>query len=346
MNLLNLSDWSLLAVVALFVGTSAVIAIAGSRMTSVADQLADITGLGEAVFGAVLLGGSTSLAGIITSLVTAYQGHPELALSNAIGNIAAQTTILAIADAVYRKANLEHAAASIENLLQGALLVVMLGIPLLAIGSPVIDVWGIHPLSVVLVLAYVLGLYLVRSVRSKPLWKARDTALTDEDDEDHSDAPPKIVRRLWLWFAFLAVVVAVAGYGVAQSAIALAERTGLSETAIGGLLTAIVTASPELVTSIAAVRQGALKMAVGGIIGGNTFDLVIVSFADVAYRDGSIYHAVTERQIFFVALTLILNGLLLLGLLRRQKRGIANIGFESALMFVLYFGSFALLFLA
>ena len=72
-------------------------------MTRVADRLADVTGLGEAVFGAVLLGGSTSLPGIITSVTTAFEGYAELSISNAIGGIAAQTTFLAIADAVYPK---------------------------------------------------------------------------------------------------------------------------------------------------------------------------------------------------------------------------------------------------
>ncbi len=41
-----------------------------------------------------------------------------------------------------------------------------------------------------------------------------------------------------------------------------------------------------------------------------------------------------------------LTGLLLLGLLRREKHGIANIGFESFLILILYFGSFAFLLLA
>ena len=315
-------------------------------MTNVADRLADLTGLGAAVFGAVLLGGSTSLAGIVTSLVTAYQNHPELAISNAIGNIAAQTTILAIADLMYRPANLEHAAASIENLIQGTLLIVLLGIPLLSFGSPPISVYGVHPLSVVLILAYIFGLRLVRHVQAKPLWEPEETEATRLDEPGEEEAGKKTMRRLWGWFFLLALVVSVAGYGVAESAITLAERTGLSATIVGGLFTAVVTASPELVTSVAAVRQGALVLAVGGIIGGNTFDITVVSLADVAYREGSIYHAVSEQQIFFIALTLILNGLLLLGLLRRERKGLANIGFESVLMLLLYVSSFVLLFFA
>ena len=343
MNLIDLAGWPTWTVILLFVGSSVAIAVAGTRMTRVADKLADVTGIGEAVFGAVLLGGSTSLAGIVTSLVTAYQGHPELAISNAVGNIAAQTTILAVADAAYRPANLEHAAASVENLFQGALLVVLLGIPLLSFGSPNMNVLGVHPLSVVLFLAYVFGLRLTRHVQAKPLWEPKETEKTKLDEPDEA-AVKKEARWLWAWFFGLALVMLVAGYGVAESAIGLAGRTGLSETIVGGLLTAVVTASPELVTSVAAVQRGALVMAVGGIIGGNTFDITIVSLADVAYREGSIYHAVSEQQVFFIALTLVLNGLLLMGLLRREQEGIANIGFESALMLLLYVSSFLLLF--
>ena len=328
-------------IITLFAGASLGIVLAGTRMTRVADRLADVTGLGEALFGAVLLGGATSLGGIITSLATAAQNYPELALSNAVGNIAAQTTILAIADLVYRKANLEHAAASIGNLMQGALLLVMLGIPLMAVGSPSMSLWGIHPLSFVLIIAYIFGLRLVRSAQNVPLWEPTETRRTKTDEPDEKQQSGSTLWGLWGGFAVLAVVVCIAGYLIAESAIALADRTGLSATVVGGFLTAIVTASPELVTSIAAVRQGALTLAVGGIIGGNTFDVMVVSLADAAYREGSIYHAIGEHQIFLIALTLVLNGLLLLGLLRRQPEGIANIGFESALMLVLYFaGSF------
>ena len=136
----------------------------------------------------------------------------------------------------------------------------------------------------------------------------------------------------------------LAGYLVAQSGIALADRTGLSQTVIGGLSTAMATSLPELVTSVAAVRQGALTLAVGGVIGGNAFDVLFVAFSDVAYRSGSIYHAITNQQIFVIALTLLLTGILLLSLLRRKKSGIFGIGFESFLVIALYLGAFGLLF--
>lgn len=338
MNIIDLSAWPLLAIIAVFIIAAIIIALAGTRITNLADRLADVTGMGEALFGAVLLGGTTSLPGIVTSVWTAHAGFAQLSISNAIGGIAAQTTFLAIADMSYRRVNLEHAAASLENLVQATLLVTLLAIPLLAMAGPQVAILGIHPASLVLLVAYVFGQRLVSKAKSAPLWQPKKTRETRLD----TPAPEKLRpgELVWLWCAFilLAGVIAAAGFMVAQTGIALATRTALSETVVGALLTAVATSLPELVTALAAVRQGALTLAVGSIIGGNSFDVLFMAFADIAYREGSIYHAITNHQIFVIALTLLLVGILLLGLLRREKTGIANIGFESVLVLGLYLG--------
>ena len=61
-----------------------------------------------------------------------------------------------------------------------------------------------------------------------------------------------------------------------------------------------------------------------------------VGAADLAYRDGSIYHAVPEQTLLWMALSILMTGVLLLGLIRREKNGVGNIGFESAALIVLY----------
>ncbi len=138
----------------LFVIAVLVIAFAGTRMAKIADRLADATGLGEAFVGALFLGGSTSLAGIVTSITAAANNHPELAVSNALGGIAAQTVFLGVADIAYRKANLEHAAASAATLMQATVLVTLLAIPLLAMAGPPVEVLGIHPATLLIPVAY------------------------------------------------------------------------------------------------------------------------------------------------------------------------------------------------
>lgn len=329
----------------LLIAAAVIIGAAGTRLATIADRLADATGLGEALAGALFLGASTSLPGIITSVTTAANGYAELSASNAIGGIAAQTAFLAIADIAYKEANLEHAAASPANIMQGTLLVTLLALPLLAANSPSITIWGVHPATLVMFGAYVYGIRMVGQARTRPMWRPRQTPETQEDapDEHHKQ---ENLSRLWLEFLLFAALLAGAGLVVARTGEVIAGRTGLSETAVGALFTAVSTSLPELVTAIAAVRRGALTLAVGDIIGGNAFDTLFLAVADIAYRDGSIYHAVTQRQSFLIALAILMTGILVLGLVRREKRGVANIGFESFLILLLYFGAVIFLFTA
>lgn len=346
---LDLGALSLAWVIAGFGLSAAVIAVAGTFLTTRADLIAERTGLGEAVIGAVLLGGSTSLPGITTSVVTAFQGYPSLSIANAIGGIAVQTAFLAVADVVYRRANLEHAAASQANLTQGALLVTLLAIPLVAFAGPEVTVLGVHPATVLLIAGYLYGIHLIYLAREHPMWRPRLTRETQDETAEDAEAERSRTRRrplprLWWEFAGLAALTAGAGYGVSQFGIAIAGRTGLTETAVGGLLTALSSSLPELVTSVAAVRRGALTLAVGGVIGGNAFDTLFLAFSDIAYREGSLYHHFNDQNIFVVALTVMMTGTLLLGLLRREKLGFAGIGFESTLILIFYAGAVAILF--
>ena len=153
--IMDLGSWTLLQSIVVFSVCALVIAIAGARITRGVDQLADRTGLGEATAGAVLLGAATSLCGSVLSVTAAYRGHPELAVSNALGGIAVQTFFLAIADMVYRRANLEHAAASAPNMMQNGLLIGLLALLLLAPTLPDVTVWNIHPITPILLGFYI-----------------------------------------------------------------------------------------------------------------------------------------------------------------------------------------------
>jgi cation:H+ antiporter len=327
----------------LFGGGALVIALVGSQLARLADRLADITGLGEAVFGAVLLGAMTSLPGSIASITTAAAGRADLAVGNAVGGIAAQTAFLVLADLAYRRANLEHAAASVTNMINGALLVALLSLALVAATGPEIAIWGVHPASLLLLAIYAFGLRLASRTRDDPGWRPVHTADTWEDQPDDDTADGARPLTVWTAFAVSAALVGVAGWLVGVSGIALVRHTGLSETLVGALFTAVATSLPELVTTLAAVRQGALTLAVGGIIGGNTFDVLFLVFSDVAYREGSIYHAISDQPLFMISMTILLTAFLLMGLIRRERRGVANIGFESAAVLVLYLAGMAAL---
>jgi len=329
------AEWPLAWAIPIFIACGALIFAVGTRLSALADELADRTGMGEALMGAVFLGAVTSLPGITTSVVAASQGLAQLSLANAYGGIAAQTAFLAIADISYRGVNLEHAAASVENLIFGAVLVVLLGILLWATSAPEITVWAVHPASFLLLLAYGALLKFVQAARDNPMWTPVRTRQTREDTpEDHPESASLTVQILKL--AGAGVLVMGAGWALTQSGNSIANKTGINATAVGALGTAVVTSLPELVTSIAAVRRGALTLAVGGILGGNAFDTLFAAVADFFYRDGSIYHAASDKAASLVALSIVMTGMLLLGLLHRERKGPGKIGFESLSVLIIY----------
>ena len=123
---------------------------------------------------------------------------------------------------------------------------------------------------------------------------------------------------------------------VSAAGINAIDATGLDEALMGVLFTAVATSLPELVTTLAAVRRGALTLAVAGIIGGNAFDTLFAAFSDVAYTEGSIYHAVSSNVVLWTALGAVMTAVLMLGLIRREPRGPGGIGFESVGLLGLY----------
>lgn len=335
MPFISPDSWTLLQSILVFTLCALVIAIAGTRITRVVDQLADRTGLGEATAGAVLLGAATSLAGSVLSVTAAYRGHAELAVSNALGGIAVQTFFLAIADIVYRRANLEHAAASAPNMMQNGLLIALLSLILLAPTVPDVTFWHIHPVTPILLGFYLYGTQLIQGAWESPMWRPSRTRDTREDKpEAVSRLPP--LARLWTEFVGLMAILGLAGLLLEPAATTISVKAGLSQTVVGVLLTAISTSIPELVTSVAAVRRGALTLAVGGIIGGNAFDTLFMAASDIAYRNGSIYHTMSVDTERWVALTLLMAAVLIMGLIRRERYGVGRIGAESLAIMVLY----------
>jgi len=310
--------------------------VAGVRLTVSAEKIARLTGLGELFTGALLIGLVTSLSGLVTSVTAAAGGHASLAVSNALGGIAAQTLFLAVADMLYRPANLEHAAASEDNLSQVVVLILLLALPLVALALPKLVLPGMHVVSPLLLLTYLTGMRLVASARQRPMWRPRMTDKTRVEAEDPAADAEKLGVGLCLSFLLVAIIVAVSGWILSHAAVAIAQQTGAQESVVGGVLTAITTSLPELVVAVTAVRRGAISLALGDILGGNAFDILFLAAADLAYPGSSVYTALGDADLLWLALTIIMSAVLLLGLLRRQQHGFGNIGFESVLVLFIY----------
>lgn len=332
---LNPEEWTLWFTAVVFVAAAALTVFGSLRLTQLGDKLADRTGWGEAIFGAVLLGAATSLSGIVMTAAAALDSRPGLAYSNAVGGVAAQTVALAIADIAYRRANLEHAAASLSNIFSGLTLILLLGISAALPFLPGMTLYGIHYGSAVLLVAYLYSLKVGREIGAQPMWQAKETPLTrlDSPDEELAD---KSAGKLLLPFALYGILVAFAGWAIAKAAGEIVAQSPLDETQVGALLMGITNALPETVVAVSAVRRGALTLAVAGVLGGNAFDVLNLAVGDVAWRGGSLFHVATDKQKLILLLTLLMTTVLVAGLIRRERQGPGGIGLESILVLGLY----------
>jgi cation:H+ antiporter len=314
-----------------------IIGVFGLRLARVVNRLADRTGLGEAIAGAMLLAGANSLGGMVVSIVTAAAGDASLAISNSVGGIAAQTAFIVVADSSTSTPTSSTPQRRSRTCSTRLLMIVLLAIVVLGAAAPPFTVLGVHPATPLLLITYGYGLSLSRQVREQPMWHPEDTSETVPDVQDTPE-PGERMAALWVRFGILAVIVTIAGWVIARAGLSLIAETRLTGTIVGAFFTGIATSVPELVTAVAAVRSGALTLAVGGIVGGNTFDMLFIAAADVVYQEGSLYEAIVESSLFVLGWTMLLVGIVGAGHVRRERSGI---GFEGIAILTLYLAGLA-----
>jgi cation:H+ antiporter len=79
-----------------------------------------------------------------------------------------------------------------------------------------------------------------------------------------------------LWVGVGLGLLAGGGALAERGATGLAAAIGMGDEVIGLTIVAIATSLPELATSIAAVRQNQVDIAVGNVVGSNIFNLALV----------------------------------------------------------------------
>ena len=162
--------------IGLFLAGAGLVAFAGPRLSKQADRLGKVTGIGQTLAGIMFLGASTSLPGLIVSFETAMKGQANLAVSNSIGGIAAQTFFIAIADVALRKKKLTHQDTLSASLLQSTVVISLLSLVSLAMLAPELKIWHIHPITPVVILFIIVGFKLIQDIKKSPRWIPKEQA--------------------------------------------------------------------------------------------------------------------------------------------------------------------------
>ena len=308
----------LLIALIVFLASAAAVLFFGTRLAIYGDALASLTGLGRLFVGFILVALATSLPELSTNIsaVRLDPPNPELAVGDVFGsNMFNMFTLCVVGLAFGGKQFLQKIAPQ-----QGYLIVVAVfitGLAVLFSGFKLgVDALGIGLSSVVLIIVFLAGMwwvYVTRPPQDRP------------DDAGDLAAVGMTLTKAWVLFLGVSAGVVVAGFFLAWSTDEIAEITGIASSTLGILLMALVTSMPEVATTIAAARMGAMDLGVAGLYGSCAFNVTILFYADIFYRDGILGNQAELAHIVAggVAIALMLVGLVLILSRDRVKSAVA-----------------------
>jgi cation:H+ antiporter len=294
------------------VASAAVVIFCGVKLAVYGDALASLTGWGRLFVGSLLVALATSLPELSTNIsaVRLDPPNPQLAVGNVFGaNMLNMFTLAMVALAFGGKRFIQQVAPE-----QGYLIVVagvMTGAAVI-FGAFKMDVqlWQVGLSSWVLLILFVLGMRLVYATRPA------------DEEQDEEEMPGMTLRKAWFMFSLVSAGVVIAGVFLAWSTDEIAEITGVASSTLGILAVSFVTTMPEASSTIAAARIGAADLGIAGLYGSCAFNVTILFYADIFYRDGILNNQVEPAHFAAggVAIGLILTGMLLILARERIKK--------------------------
>jgi cation:H+ antiporter len=331
----------------IFAAAAAVIWVAGIQLSDQTDVLATRLHLGAALGGLILLAIATNLPEIAITISAALSHNLGVAVGNILGGIGIQTVVLVALDAfgVRGKRPLTYRAASLVLVLEGAVVVAVLGIAIAGSQLPGHLVLGrIEPAAVLIAVVWAVGLLLLqRAGRGLPWHEAGQPPDGQERPRGHSQktaeqkASKKGVStaRAGLVFGVAAVLTLAAGVVLERSGEAIAEDVGLTGVLFGATVLAAATSLPEISTGLTSVKNGDYQLAVSDIFGGNAFLPVLFLVASLISGSAVLPQA-QSTDIYLTALAILLTLVFMAGLVFRPGRRIARMGVDSIVVLALY----------
>ena len=297
---------------------------AGWYLSKYADIIAEKTGLGRGFIGLILLAGVTSLPELVTSSTAIMvRNAPDLAVGNIFGSNMFNIFIISILEILILRKPFLHIISK-TNLGYVAYIMLATVIATLGISGYSFSIGWVSINAIFILLIYFLAMWFGYNImKSAP----------KTDEEEYKDK--KLSISLIIFF-LLAVIIFFAGKSGTVYADKIATVTGLGRTFIGGLLLAIMTSLPEVITSISSVRLGAYEMVIGNLLGSNLFNLSIIAVVDLLYKKGNVFNHIAKTEIIPADFSLILLVFMMFGIIKNKKAKKRKLQIETVAIFVFY----------
>lgn len=316
----------------------------GALLSKYGDVIAEKTGLGRAWIGAILIAGVTSLPELASGVsAVAWLNAPNLAAGAVLGSCLFNLAIIAMIDLAYQPGRVLAKAQEV-HILSGGLGVLMLGIVAMGVLiGPALNGFGILGVSVLSVL--ILILYGVGGKMIAGLEKERAGEVLEKEAVE-GDYASISSQKAFLVFIISGVAVIVLGIWLASIGDRLAATTGLSRSFVGNLFLALTTSLPEIAASLAAIRLGAIDLAIGNVLGSNLFNITLFFVYDLADGGANFWASLTTGNAFAAVMTIMMTGVVIISLMyRASPKTPYRISWDGLAITGMYVGSMALLYL-
>lgn len=328
--------WFEFSICALLIG------IAGTKLARYADVIADKTGLSGSWVGLILLATVTSLPELVTGISSlTLIDAPNIAVGGVLGSCVFNLAILIVLDFLVRGESI-YRRASPSHILSAGFGVVLIGF----VGLSVLLADKTATLSLAHIGAYTPIIVLLYIIAMRALFVHERTQVKQFVAEVADRYPQVTLRRASTYYVLAALVVIASGVYLPFVGDRLADVMGWHQTFVGTLFIAGVTSLPELAVTVAALRIGALDMAIANLLGSNLFNIIVLAIDDLIYLNGPLLTHVSPLHAFSAMSAVVMSGVVIIGLVYRPKIPLfASAGWISLSLFTIYLLNTYVLFL-
>lgn len=319
-----------------------VITLAGVKLSRYGDAIADKTGLGGTWIGVILLATVTSLPELVTGIsAVTYANAPDIAVGDVFGSCVFNLLIIVILDSIYRPTSV-YTAASKGHILSAAFGVMFIGFAgfniLLASQGTNLSIGHVGVYTPVIALFYFI---IVRTV-----YRYESTQVRKFSEAESDRYPRLTLQQAILRYSIAACFVVAAGSTLPLIGKEIAEQMGWYESFVGTLFIAFATSLPEIVVTVAALRLGAVDMAIGNLFGSNLFNIFVLSIDDFLYTAGPLFNHVSLAHAVSAFSAVMMTGVAIVGLFFQPRvRVFRLVGWVSIFLFCAYLLNTFILFL-
>ena len=316
-----------------FAALVALIALAGSRLSRYGDIIAEKTGLSGTWIGVVMLATVTSLPELATGVsAVAFAGTPDLAVGDVLGSCIFNLAIIVLLDFLHRKESV-YRRASQGHILSAGFGIMLIGFAgfsiVLSYQGSVAQIGHIGIYTPIIVILYFVAMRTVFRYEREHFKESAERAA-----ETYTDTT---LRAAVIGYLLAGSVVVGAGASLPFVGVRIATLMDWHATFVGTLFVAFATSVPEMVVTLAALRIGALDMAIGNVLGSNLFNIAILAVDDLLFLPGPLFAHVSALHAVSALSAIMMSGIAIVGLLYRPRgRLFQTVGWTSLFLFLVY----------